>query len=154
MDMSVPIPALGYQRWMKPRVMAKNGFSGESTLDGESPMRNSICAVSGGMDKYMNMGTSTGAVRVHCAEPEVMNRLITEISTTMPANNTTGGTPAEPSTPAVLMASTVPMLDQSNHAMNWAAAKKSTISGATWVIAEAIMGGTSEALPMVPATIP
>ena len=118
---------------------------------GESPIRKSIWETSGEMPTYIIIGTITGAISAHCAEPEVMNRLRTATMATSAANIKMGGSDQACSSSEPLMAVHTPRLDHWNHAKNWATAKKSTSMGTKVLMPLAIKSGTSEADFSVPA---
>jgi hypothetical protein len=82
--MTVPRPAWGsYLRSMVSSTIMY-GFSGVRICVAESPTRNAPWMKAGSNPSRANMGTNTDAIRVHMAEPEMMNRFSTEASRMKP----------------------------------------------------------------------
>ncbi len=99
-------------------------------------------------------GTNTAAIRVHIDDPETMNRLSSEHSST---NRKITGSPVKPtdfSPSAPATASPEPTPDQSKSAMNWPRMKASTRNGTMSLSAAPISRGTSPNPSMVRATLP
>ena len=64
------------------------------------------------MPTYMSIGTTTGAISAHWAEPEVISRLSAATISTSAANNTSGGRSALVSSSEPLIAVHWPRFDQ------------------------------------------
>ena len=121
---------------------------------GESPIRKSIWETSGDTPTYIIIGTMTGAISAHWAEPEVMKRLSSATMATSAANMTSGGNDQCWSSSEPLMAVHTPKFDHSNQARNCATAKKRTSMGTRVSMPLAINSGTSAKDFTVPAAKP
>ena len=111
----------------------------------ESPTRYAAWMNPGSSPSSANVGTITGAISAHIAEPEVMNRLITDAISTSPSTAKKPVIPMASSASASLTAITVPSPLQVKIAITWAAMKMNTTYPASPRIASVIISGTSAA---------
>ena len=98
---------------------------------------------------YISIGTMTGAISAHCAEPEVTSILSTATMTTTPKKSTGAGRFQLCSRSEPLIETQMPMLDAENQETNWATTKNSTRIGSMVCSPRAMKSGTSVAVVMV-----
>ena len=114
---------------------------GEIDVDPESAMRKIACVVSAGTSSSISMGTRTGAMIDHMAEPLVMITLTADSSANTSRKISVTGMLLWSSNCEAPTAITSPRCVQSKYCRNWAIAKNMTRVGANCRTPSAIIGG-------------